>query len=1264
MKNLKKLLALVLVLVMALGMIPFASAASSSVAIKDFTDFNDIEQVEAVVVLTAIGVLSGYPDGSFQPKGTITRAEASKIICYILLGANVANALQPADTGFRDVPSSHWASAYVAYCAQKNIISGYGNGRFGPEDKVTAVQMAKMLLGAVGYGQNGEYDGEGWQLRVVEKANALDIQILSGTGSLDFTTPATREQVARYTFNAMTIPNTVVWNSILNDYSYWSNAVLGTGTKFPTLGEKTFGLVEQERSLDAYGYTVRYWRLYGTSNVTSVAGPYRMDVSLNVGENGWTSTNGRSIAQLTTPGGPNFKAPLADDARFFVNGIEYFVESYSPILGEVYYRAVAGKSVVDYTQQNIISYGHRTPEEARAVILAELNKITENRRGVIVDLVDVPQTSEATGYRFFDGRVHKVIIIEKTPGAVTAPPRASGSNTVIPGLSSSLATATHVKPTAASTYISPYEPTAFYRTPNIYVNNTNNYTFTGPVDYPEDLKGNDYVLYWMDGFGVTHVEKAVSVPGQLTAWRNDTNLPTWWNAIAVFGDNEYTRSGLREDGIETVWRFQEFIQNNLNRNRDATAYLDDNGSVFAFVLGTVAMPNYLVLAERTYWTGGTSYIDVAGISSDGVWVNAIFADGTRKEIKVTNISSPYMPGGRTPTAVDWNNFADVRDAIREAYYVGVTAARDVGFPQMIYSYTENENGTYSIVLPYTKVPTAVGSQANRSASVSSYDEDSLSTIIDLTLPRDLPLPNVWPAVPAFQIPDIGPNPPVDGQLYRSSRFLANFASTGYESLLAGSLGITENLIRGDETTIFIHYSPATARTTIFTGVSNAPQFGTNNGPVYMEIVTYSPWTTTNNMARIVYLQGGTLSTVATGTTLVFLDLSTRYGVFSPGMPVSTMVFNPATGEPPYLQAVEYDTYMDLLKLYGGLYRTQNAMVASFRINGEGVVTGIIDTLPLNQYGYKQYGEPPFTWSYSATEGYSIMFPVVSGSVAALGADGIYREAYSFTRTTPFYTIDKNGVMTTSTMGEEYDAKMQPIEGSMWFVTVSPTNARLITAFYLVETGIYYHGYAPWSAYTSAGVGTGLPGTPGITDWTDYLDDVTSSAIGTADDYDWGMDGGYMAYIDGSTIIVPPPVPPATTPPAYTLDDFIDDMRSSLGGQGFFYNQPAWATYGGSNYVVRMSVYKDGAALPTTVNVGLVFHDTYNVYIMENGGLLGLGGAGTGSLAADLTSASTITLLTPTAGAYAVLFELCTLTELTPGNYEITPVAVVWGTPIP
>ena len=81
----KKLIALVLAIAMVMSMVCFASA-------EEFTDADKIDQMntEAVTVLSEMGIIAGMGDGTFAPQGTLTRAQAAKIICYMLLGADKA----------------------------------------------------------------------------------------------------------------------------------------------------------------------------------------------------------------------------------------------------------------------------------------------------------------------------------------------------------------------------------------------------------------------------------------------------------------------------------------------------------------------------------------------------------------------------------------------------------------------------------------------------------------------------------------------------------------------------------------------------------------------------------------------------------------------------------------------------------------------------------------------------------------------------------------------------------------------------------------------------------------------------------------------------------------------------------------------------------------------------------------------------------------------------------------------------------------------
>ncbi len=144
-----------------------AIRATSSAASKDFTDSDEIKNVEAVDVMVALGVLEGGNKGDFQPNSILTREQAAKIICYLLLGSSSAEKLTTNYSIFSDVPASRWSAPFISYCVNLGILAGDGHGNFYPEGKLTGVAFAKMLLVALGYNAEREdYVGNDWMINV------------------------------------------------------------------------------------------------------------------------------------------------------------------------------------------------------------------------------------------------------------------------------------------------------------------------------------------------------------------------------------------------------------------------------------------------------------------------------------------------------------------------------------------------------------------------------------------------------------------------------------------------------------------------------------------------------------------------------------------------------------------------------------------------------------------------------------------------------------------------------------------------------------------------------------------------------------------------------------------------------------------------------------------------------------------------------------------------------------------------------------------
>ncbi len=191
-----KSLSLILALVFVLGL----CTVGSNAAFSDEADVTD-DYKDAIKVLTGLQIIEGYKDGTFGPEKNVTRAEAAAMIARMMLGREAADKLPVGEVKFSDVPETHWAVQYIAFCANKGIIVGMGNGTFCPNDNVTGTQLAAMLLRALGYDAMGEYQGKGWDINAV--ADALYYGVFKESLVVDFSKPATREETAQYIWNTL-----------------------------------------------------------------------------------------------------------------------------------------------------------------------------------------------------------------------------------------------------------------------------------------------------------------------------------------------------------------------------------------------------------------------------------------------------------------------------------------------------------------------------------------------------------------------------------------------------------------------------------------------------------------------------------------------------------------------------------------------------------------------------------------------------------------------------------------------------------------------------------------------------------------------------------------------------------------------------------------------------------------------------------------------------------------------------------------------------
>ena len=192
MKNLNKVLAMLVVFMMVVSTVAFAGT---------FTDVADTSSYStAIEVGTDLNLFKGYEDGTFAPEGEITRAEFAAIVVRLKGQEAQANGAKAA-TMFADVPADHWAAGYVNIAVQAGIINGYGDGNFGPEDQVEYQDAITMMVRALGY--EPAIGAAGYPTGYLTKAGELGLTTnVNGTNGVAIN----RGAVAQIAFNALDVP--------------------------------------------------------------------------------------------------------------------------------------------------------------------------------------------------------------------------------------------------------------------------------------------------------------------------------------------------------------------------------------------------------------------------------------------------------------------------------------------------------------------------------------------------------------------------------------------------------------------------------------------------------------------------------------------------------------------------------------------------------------------------------------------------------------------------------------------------------------------------------------------------------------------------------------------------------------------------------------------------------------------------------------------------------------------------------------------------
>lgn len=154
---------------------------------------------EPINVLQMLDVISGFPDGTFQPDTPLTRAQFCKM-AVMLLGKEAELPLYENYTIFMDVKASHWAVGEVNLATRSlKLLVGFPDGTFRPDTPITYAQAVTILVRVLGYTDADV--GLSWPSGYLNKAAAIGLT--SNLPKMDANSTITRGSGAVLFYNTL-----------------------------------------------------------------------------------------------------------------------------------------------------------------------------------------------------------------------------------------------------------------------------------------------------------------------------------------------------------------------------------------------------------------------------------------------------------------------------------------------------------------------------------------------------------------------------------------------------------------------------------------------------------------------------------------------------------------------------------------------------------------------------------------------------------------------------------------------------------------------------------------------------------------------------------------------------------------------------------------------------------------------------------------------------------------------------------------------------